>query len=515
MSTNLTRISGMYSGFDTDQLVTDLIKAESVKVDKVKQDKIYAEWQQEAYREIINDIRGFKDEFFSVTKPETNFRSTSSFIGYETNMKNEDDSWYVDVNVGSASITGNYSITSIALAKSAIKEGNDTYLSGNTDLDKTLAELHYDSGVEFTIETTNSAGEIKNKTIVCNSGTKLSDVFSEVNSEDLGIKMYYDEIKNKVIVKSEETGSGVKINKISDNVGALINNLELTTADTDNVIGSDANVTIKDESGASKTVESSTNSVAVNGIELNLKENFPVGSETIDFGVAANPQKIVDNVKSFVEKYNAMIEKIDDKLKEKINYDYSPLTEEQKKDLSDDEVETWEEKAKSGLLKRDTTLSSFLSNLRNVLYDEVDGMHIFDIGITTSSDRSKPGQLSIDEDKLKEAIEEDSQKVANLFAKEDTGLANKIYDIIEENVTTSTNSDGSKGFLLEKAGMEGDTTEINNYLSDKITDYEDTVREMLDDLTKKENYYYTMFAKMEKALSEMQSQSSWLSGMGS
>lgn len=505
MSTNLTRITGMYSGFDTDQLIKDLIKAESIKIDKVTQDKIYTEWQQEAYRDIINDIRAFKDEYFSVTKPGTNFRSTSSFVGYETNIKNEADERYVDVNVGSASITGNYSITDITLAKGAVKEGN------SADPNKTLEELGYSSGVEFTIQTTNSKGETESKTIACDKDTKLKDVFSKVNSEDLGVKMYYDEIKNKVIVKSEETGSGFKINEISDGVGTLMNGLGLTVAG--DIAGSDASVTIEDESGATKSVTSSTNSVTINGFDLKLKEN--ISSANIEFSVSADSEKIINNVKGFVEKYNSMIEKISEKLKEKKNLDYPPLTDDQKKGLSDDEVKKWEEKAKSGLLKRDTTLNSFVSNLRNTLYNEVDGMYIFDIGITTSSDRSKPGQLIIDEDKLKNAIEEDPQKVSNLFAKEDTGIANRIYDVIEQNITTKTDSNGNKGFLLEKAGMEGDRSQKDNYLSDKISDYEDTIREMLDDLTKKENYYYTMFAKMERALSQMQSQTSFLGGMSS
>lgn len=505
MSTNLNRVTGMYSGFDTDQLVKDLIKAESVKVDKVKQSKIYTEWQQQAYRDIISDIRAFKDEYFSVTKPETNFRSTGSFVGYESEIEDEANKRYVDVTVGSASVEGNYTITDISLAKSAIKEGN------SADVNKTLEELGYSSGVEFTIETTNSKGETTSKTIACNKDTKLKDVFSKVNGEDLGVKMYYDEIKNKVIIKTEETGSGSKINQISDNQGGLMNSLGLTVSS--DITGSDASVTIQDASGAKKTVTSSTNTVNVNGIELKLKEN--VSSANIDFSVSSDSKKIVDNIKGFIQKYNSMISKISGKLKEKKNLDYPPLTEDQKKGLSDDEVKKWEEKAKSGLLKRDTILSSFVSNLRSTLYNEVDGTYIFDIGITTSSDKSKPGQLIIDEDKLKEAVEKDPQKVANLFAKEDTGIANRLYDVIEKNITTRTDSNGNKGLLLEKAGMEGNRTEKDNDLSEKIDDYKDKIKEMLDDLADKENYYYTMFAKMEKALSQMQSQTSFFNGMGS
>lgn len=511
MSTNLTRITGMYSGFDTDQLVKDLIKAESLKVDKVKQDKIYAEWQQEAYRDIINDIRAFKDDYFSTTKPEANFRSTSSFIGYETNMKNEADSWYVDVEVGSASVTGNYTITDITLAEKATIEGSNPSLISKDKLNEKLStlfpNLNNDDGTNgdvLSFKINNNGTEYTFD--IDEENETLNDVISKVNSSEADVKMYYDEIKNKIIIESEDIGSSANIS-ISDSTGSLMSELSLHNAsDT----GADSQVTIKDESGTTKTVSSSTNSVTVNGITLDLKQNLTSGS--IDFSVETSSDKIINNIKGFVEKYNNMIKNIDDKLKEKKNYDYYPLTDEQKEGLSDEEVKKWEEKAKSGILKGDNNLSSLLTNLRNALYNEVDGMHIFDIGITTSSDRTKPGQLIVDEDKLKKAIEEDPQKVANLFAKEDTGLANKMYDVIEQNITTRTDTYGNKGFLLEKAGMEGDRTDKDNYLSDKIDDYDDMIREMLDDLTAKENYYYSMFAKMEQSLAQMQSQSSWLSG---
>jgi flagellar hook-associated protein 2 len=511
---NLTRITGMYSGFDTDQLVKDLIKAESIKVDKIKQDKIYTEWQQEAYRDIINEIRAFKDEYFSYTKPETNFRSTSSFVGYEANMKDESNNYYLDVGVTSASVTGNYTITDITLSESAIKQGNNTFLLGNSDLDKTLEELGYVDGVEFTIEATNAAGETKSDTIALTKDKKLRDVLSEVNSRDLDVEMYYDEIKNSVIIKTDDTGSTASLSNIKDTGGAgdLIADLGLVIDKGIDapITGVDAKVKITDDSGASKEVSSSNNSVTVNGVTLDLKQNLTGGN--IEFSVSSNADGIVDNIKGFVNKYNELIEKINTELTEKKYRDFKPLTEDQKKELTEDEVKKWEEKAKSGLLKNDSILGSMLRNMRSILYDSVDGMALYDIGITTSSDYKDKGKLIIDEEKLKKAIQDKPNQVANLFSKEDEGLANKLYDVIEDNISTRTDSYGRKGLLLEKAGIEGDRTAEDNLLSDKIKGYEDRITELLQDLNDKENYYYTMFAKMEKALAKMNSQSSFFMG---
>ena len=53
------------------------------------------------------------------------------------------------------------------------------------------------------------------------------------------------------------------------------------------------------------------------------------------------------------------------------NADYAPLTDAQKKDMKDDEIKLWEEKAEKGLLRNDSTLSSLLTNMRTSIYTAV------------------------------------------------------------------------------------------------------------------------------------------------
>ena len=71
---SVTRITGMVSGFDTDTLIKDMMKAEQSKYDKLDRNKQYLEWEQEAYRDIISTLSGFQSEYFDVLNGDKNIR---------------------------------------------------------------------------------------------------------------------------------------------------------------------------------------------------------------------------------------------------------------------------------------------------------------------------------------------------------------------------------------------------------------------------------------------------------
>ncbi len=48
-------------------------------------------------------------------------------------------------------------------------------------------------------------------------------------------------------------------------------------------------------------------------------------------------------------------------------YDYKPLTADEKASLSEEEIELWEDKAKSGLLQSDSTLQSIANAMRTAI----------------------------------------------------------------------------------------------------------------------------------------------------
>ena len=64
------RLGGLATGLDTDQMVRDLMRVERMPLDKILQRKQKTEWVRDQYREITNLLRGLKDEYFNVLKPD-------------------------------------------------------------------------------------------------------------------------------------------------------------------------------------------------------------------------------------------------------------------------------------------------------------------------------------------------------------------------------------------------------------------------------------------------------------
>jgi len=231
----------------------------------------------------------------------------------------------------------------------------------------------------------------------------------------------------------------------------------------------------------------------------------------ITVNVSKDSSGVKDKIKNFVEKYNELVETVNDLLKEKKDRDFPPLTEEQKKEMSEDEIKKWEEKAKSGLLKNDSLLSGFLTSMRSTLFSTIDtlGISLMDYGITTSKDYSNGGKLVINEEKLDAALEANPDGLTKLFTDPNSGLGVKMKSILDSYVKkTGVN----KGLLIQKAGMAGTTAETKNYLSDKIKSLDKKSDSLLKKLLELEDKYYKQFSQMESALANMNAMSTYVAG---
>jgi hypothetical protein len=144
-----------------------------------------------------------------------------------------------------------------------------------------------------------------------------------------------------------------------------------------------------------------------------------------------------------VEQYNELIGTLNSLVDEESTYrSYPPLTAAQKKEMSEKEIELWEEKSKCGLVRNDANIESFLSAARSALYQKPEDCEfaLYDIGIETSSDWSDKGKLVIDEDALKNMIESNPQAIESLFSSTQDGLAVTLNDIIKRTANTSSGS---------------------------------------------------------------------------
>lgn len=233
--------------------------------------------------------------------------------------------------------------------------------------------------------------------------------------------------------------------------------------------------------------------------------------ESESISVTRDTDKIVDGVKTFIDEYNKLVKTINDLLNEDATYrEYAPLTEEQRKEMSEKQIELWEEKAKEGLLRRDSILDGFLRDMRSVWYEtNSSGYAIYQLGIETG-DWSTRGQLTLGQNgeaTLRQMLANDPTGVMNFFANSVDGAATRVNEIIKLVANTSS---GSPGSLVELAGIKGKTSEKNNTLYNQIKRIDEKIERLKDQYEQEKDRYWKQFNAMEQQIQNMNSQSAWL-----
>jgi flagellar hook-associated protein 2 len=363
----------------------------------------------------------------------------------------------------------------------------------------------------------------------------LNDVMNAVNTSSAGVELKYDSLNKRFTLTSKTEGAAGKTDFI-DNAQGLLGSMGLA----DNDPSTAPNITVIEGMDALFDLDGvlnmkrSSNQFTIDDITYTLKPGATDTSASIT--VKANTEDLYKKIEGFINKYNEVVGTIYSKTVEKRprtggssgDY-YLPLTSEEKDAMKDSDITLWEENAKKGLLRTDPILQNIAYSMRTALYKEVPGANIslYDIGITTSKNYLDGGKLVIDEAKLKKAIESSPDQVAQLFSNEsdykysdtahrnerfaEEGIAQRLYDIIQDNIRVTGSGTGHKGILLEKAGLQGDFTEFNNLIYSEITDKSDLIYKLNEEMLDKENSYYAKFTAMETAISQMNAQSSWLS----
>ncbi|MEF9934241.1 MAG: flagellar filament capping protein FliD [Clostridium sp.] len=294
--------------------------------------------------------------------------------------------------------------------------------------------------------------------------------------------------------------------------------------------GKNAEVSITLPDGTKSTIVNEKNIFTIDGLTFDIKGMDP--SKKIVFNIESDVDKAMDNIKGFVKDYNDMIDSIASKIYQKKQYTYKPLTEEQKKDMSEEEIKKWEEKCKEGIIKSDPSLEKMLSEMRQAFFAPVSGVNISlkDIGLSTSSDYTQRGKIEIDEGKLRQALMEKPDDVAALFTKDNAatpydkdkgyagnanrrdnvGIFQRLNDIVEDSIRVTRNTNGKKGSLIEIAGIKGDSSDFKNSIADRVKSKDDMLRELVRKMGDKEKRLYAKFSRLETMMNNYNSQTSWL-----
>ena len=282
--------------------------------------------------------------------------------------------------------------------------------------------------------------------------------------------------------------------------------------------GQDAYIVITNDKGGVYTHTGNTNNFTLDGVNFNFISDIP--EEGIKVVGKEDATEIVESIKNFITDYNNLIVKINTLLTEKRDRNYQPLTKDQKNELSEKEIELWENKVKQGQLRGDSDLSRIANALKQGMRNLVSGVGLTlkDIGIESVQDfgGTKDGTFKINEEALKKAIEENTEAVAKLFmqsppsnvsesdAYNQKGIMVRLKDILY-NETVS-----SKAILAQKVGFEGTTTVVNNILTKQLESYQRKIDEMEDLFAVKEQALYNKYAKLESIMNTYNSQITYL-----
>ena len=408
--------------------------------------------------------------------------------------------------------------------------------------------------------TTDDSGALKTVDIeytyaqLMDEGITFNDLVSKINNSGLNIRANYDSVHDLFSFYNTKTGEDNTINiAITDDstyTGAraglttrnFFNNMGLYVSKGGDLYSSsettDANKTDATEaktilfnlknskSDGVNTFTGSNAEIKVDGVTYsNLSDNRVTvagvtytalekmeETESATVSVTQDTDAIIDKVKSFVADYNKLLSSLYEKYDEKPNSDYKPLTQAQKDQMKEEQIEKWEEKAKAGLLYHDQTIGKIIQKMRSAITDgvELEGgstVSVFSLGISTTGLK---GQLVLDEDKLKKALATDSDVVYNVFAKLDSnnlddydksGVAQRLGDIFVE----------ANKSIKSRAGSTSDITEdsdLNNLLRNlqtKMSNFKKLMNSFEDALYKK-------YDAMESTLARLGTQLNFIMG---
>ena len=334
------------------------------------------------------------------------------------------------------------------------------------------------------------------RSIEINQNMTIQDMINKVNSSGAGVTMRYDRLSDQFVIENNRPDTTLEVGGL-EAFGIFNTNVQA---------GSRARVWINDE-----LIERNTNTFEIRGMTITLNETTKASGavwadeDNITVSLTRDATDAIERVRAFVDSYNTIISKLESLLKEnknKTERSYLALTDEEKQNMTEKQIEEWETIAKKGMLKNDFGIQSMINSLRGSLFETIKsvGLTPSDVGLSTGRyDAGTGSQIVLDEDKLRKALEDDPEKVANLFMGiddngQDKGWLWRMDDIISNYV------DGSQFRSIY-------------VLEDSVRRANEEIEKMQDKMYEEEEKLYKKFAAMETALSKLQSQLDWFSAM--
>lgn len=429
----------------------------------------------------------------------------------------KDDSSVLTVSSGSSELLGKGGALNMEYG-----ESNRVNLRAKLNTSGLAANISFDANGEATIK-------INDKDVVIKETDTVIDLISRIN-EQTDVDVTYQASSDTFTFTSKQDGASGKV-ELDANAQALFKGAAADGAKGKD--GQDAIISIR-YTNTDEVVDLTrgTNTFEMEGLTITVKNKFgdygadgngPLNvnyDDEVIFNAEVDADKITSTVKQMVEDINEIISMVNKEVSTKPDKDYSPLTESQKKDMSEDEIKAWEEKAKQGILFNDNDIK-FLSWDLSSLLSSSDLQALKEIGISTSDSYADNGKLVFDETKFRAALAADPQKVEELFTKKagtdasgntiSNGIAANLEKVMDKYVKTLGTT---KGILLEKAGNSKSPLSVtNNEYYKQMKEIEELIESLNTRLKNEQDRYISQFTTLETLISQMNSQSSMLGSL--
>lgn len=528
------------SGIDVESLVKVGMMSEQKKYDRIYKKEVETEWRKEAFADVYSAVNTFRSSMSDMrlssrTKPMTATSSLSDAVTATANANAGVMSHTVEVTQAASNAylmtasgqkvarTNTAAPTSVALKDVAFAGG--TMPAGMTSTDTALSfKLSNGTG---TTEIKFTAEEVFTKNLTLNDLAKRINnarfIGSDGKKSALSITASYDAVSDAFSIVNTKSGSDNKVNLSVDTgapsatyTTALLNNLKLgqvsggsisaplsftISGTTAKLEAAGANASVKVDGRTYTNLQD--NKLQVNGVTYTFKKATPVGTPA-QVTIAQDQDKLIENVKKFVEDYNKLLDDLHGRYNNNKYPDYGVLTKEQEAGMSREQVDKWNERAKSGLLYRDGYLRSIISDMRDAVTNRVGSApgrynNLAAIGIT-SKDQS--GHLKLDENKLRTAIAAEPDAVNQIFSHTDdddnygdNGVATRLAERLGKRMES----------LKSHAGITADKSDRSE-LGKLIENYEKQMSDFKQLMSSFENQLYKKYNAMEEAISKLSSQ---------
>lgn len=488
-----------------------------------------------------------------VTMEKTTFDNGEDGTGYGFKLSVSEPTSILSVASSSSGMTGESGILGISV-------GDANRLLTTKTLEESNFAQKFDFGENgdrtYSLNVNGQNFEIGKNSISVNGkstefakGVTMKNVMDTINNSGANVSMKYMSTTDRFVVQSTVTGAAGQIEMsgsfadmifgdgaltVNESNGEYVSNGSGTvSADAEQnkggtfTAGTDAKVLVSFDGTSAQEITRSTNSFKVDGLQLNLNKTFSVESlqgktageinasdivtakagGAVAFSRSVDSEEITKAFKEMTDDYNALIDKVVNYYTTKPDKDYEPLTSDMIKaeDLSDEQADLYNDKAKAGILFGDSIFASLLNDINSVF------SQTSSIGITPSNDYTQYGKISFDSEKFSNMLKSDGDKVTQLLTGDGSGVSAKLGKLMDKYVSTSLTQ---PGLITSRAGLKSSSlSQFNSAIFTEMQDAQSQLKTLNTRLKDEQDRYYSRFTQMEKMISQYQAQSAYLGNL--